>query len=336
MKLWKLVAANNLRMEEAPLPKAEENLIRVRVSKVLLNGEDAALFAGNVRVRYPLIPGRYAVGFVTDEGNALFPKGTRVLLHGYRPVPTEGTERRDFDADDYFACGRTIDGFLSEFVLVSPNDMTALPPPVSDERGLLLHQVAAAREIVEKLGAQKGQHFAVVGADLVGILVCQLLIWQQAAPILVDANKGRLDFARTCGVYYTVPADDATIDTVASITGGRLAQGSVYIATAAGNSTDLPFRLTAREGSIVYFATSINKVSVDLEAAFRKHLAIRCVSHDMDYIETAINLMANKAVDPTRFHANEVHPDGIEELLTNYPLRPDRDVDEINFVNLLQ
>ena len=56
----------------------------------------------------------------------------------------------------------------------------------------------------------------------------------------------------------------------------------------------------------------------------------------MDYIETAINLMANKAVDPTRFHANEVHPDGIEELLTNYPLRPDRDVDEINFVNLLQ
>ncbi len=336
MNLWKLVEAGKLVREEAPLPVPQEGLVRVRVTKVFLNSQDAAIYAGSLHVRYPIIPGRFAVGFVSEDKDPLFPKGTRVLLHGYRPVPKDGTEKRDFSAEDHYACGRTIDGFLSDFVLVSPDDMTPLPASVSDERALLLHQVAAAKEISEKLGVQKGCHVAVIGADLMGILLCQLLIYQQAAPILVDTDKRRLDFARSCGIYYTVPADAALVDTVASLTGGRLAGGAVYVATASGNDTALPFLLTERNGRTVFFATSANRVSVDLSGAFRKHLSVHCVSHGVKYLKTAINLMANKAVDPTLFHGNLVNSRKTEELLSSYLARPDRDVEEVNYVDLLQ
>ncbi len=336
MVLWKLIGPKQLERVEAPLPESGNGLIRVRVTKVMLNYQDAMLYTGMARAKYPFVPGRFAVGFVAEEGVPDLPKGTRVLLHSYRPVPVGGTEKKDFSADEYEACGRTTDGFLSDFVLVSREDMTELPASVSDERGLLLHYVATAHKICRVLNVQKGQHIAVVGADIVGILVCQLLIYQQASPILVDANRSRLEFAKTCGIYYTVQATAGAVSAVASYTGGRLCDGAVFIATASGNSPELPFRFSAQEKSVVFFATSINKVVVDLDSAFRKHITVQCVSHGTKFLTTAINLMANRAVDPTPFHANTVRPEETASLLEQYNLRADRDVDEINVVDLLQ
>ena len=336
MNVWKLLEAKKLMKSEVPLPEKQEGLIRVRVTKVLFNNQDADIISGATRVKYPIIPGRFAVGHIAEENtNPVFPKGTRVLLHGYRPVPQEGTEKRDFSGDDYFACGKTTDGYLRDFVLVSPNDMTALPPSVSDERGLILHHIAAAKEITDKIDAQKGQHIIVVGADLIGILVCQLLIYQQSAPILVDTDKARLDFARECGVYYAYSANDNIIDTVASVTGGRLAAGAVYISTASGNLAELPLSLCARGGRVVYFSTSASKLVVDLDLAFRKHLSVDCVSHGLKHLETAIHLVANKAVDITAFNANSVKSDKVGELIASYLAHPDRNPNEINYIDLL-
>ncbi len=337
MNVWKLTDAQKLVKTEAPLPESSAGLLRVRVTKVLLNSQDAAIYKGDLRVKYPLIPGRFAVGFVAEENSEPdFPKGTRVLLHGYRPVPQEGVAKRDFSADDFYACGRTVDGFLRDFVLVSPDDMTPLPASVSDERGLLLHHIATAKEICDKLGAQKGQHVAVVGADLIGILVCQLLIYQQAAPILVDADKTRLAFARECGVYYTFPNDRNIVDTVASVTGGTLASGAVHISTATGNASELALSLCKRDSRVIYYATSATRLVINMELVLRRHLSVYGVSHGLKYIKNAINLVANKAVDPSAFHANCYKSFRAEELLAHYNDRPGRDVDEINYIDLLQ
>ena len=336
MNTWELVEAKKLVLSEAPLPAPQAGKLRVRVTKVLLANQDAAIFNGDVRVKFPLIPGRYAVGFIADDADPAWPRGTRVVLHGFRPIPQEGTVKRDFSADDYDACGKTVDGFLTDFVNVSPDDMTALPASVSDERGLLLHYVATAKEITDHLGAKKGQHIVVVGADIIGILVCQLLIYQQAAPILVDADKGRLAFARNCGIYYTVPAYINLLTAVASVTGGRLASGAVYIASASGNRTEVPLLLCAHAGKVVYFGSSGSRVLIDLSVAFKKHLSLNCVSHGIKYLKTAINLMANKAVDPSPFHANACKPSKVADFLAGYDQKKDRDVDEISFVDLLQ
>ena len=336
MNVWKLTGPKALVHTEEPLPEHEEGKIRIRVTKVLVNSLDVNLFDGTAPCKYPLIPGRYAVGVVSEDGaGAYLPRGTRVLLHTFRPIDLTGTEKRDFAAPEYEICGRTRDGFLTDFVNVSPRDITALPPSVSDERALLLHHVAIAKAVCDNLESKKGQHIVVVGANLVGILVCQLLIYQQAAPILVDTVRHHLDFAKKCGIYYTVLADDRALDNVASITGGRLADGAVYISSAIGNEPELPFRLTARNTNVVLYGNPAGGLKVSLDVAIKKHLSIFCVENGYGYLETAINLMANKAVDISPYTANVVKAARATALFTDYPSRADRGSDIVNFLDLL-
>lgn len=335
MNVYKLTGPAKLQRFEVPLPEREEGKVRIRVTKLLVNSLDATLFAGSVRVKYPIIPGRYAIGVVSEEGNPYYKRGTRVLLHTFRPVDTSGTQKRDFSAAELDIRGRNIDGFCRDFMVLSPDEFLELPQTVSDERALLLHHLALARAICDRLGAAKGKHVAVVGANLIGILTCQLLIYQQAAPILLDTMESHLEFARRCGIYYTMLADEHTVDEVASVTGGRLADGAVFISTAVGNEPELAFRLTARGGNTVIYGSSSNSVRLDLTPAIKKHLTVHCVNNGYDYLPTAINLMANKAVDPSPYRANVIKPAALEALLRDYPSRLDRDADEINYVDML-
>ncbi len=336
MNVWKLIGPKRLIHTEEPLPGHEDGKIRIRVTKVLVNSLDVNLFDGTAPCKYPLIPGRYAVGVIAEDGAGVYlPRGTRVLLHTFRPIDPSGVEKRDFSAPEYEVCGHTQDGFLTDFVNVSPRDFTALPPSVSDERALLLHHVAIAKAVCDHLGSKKGQHIVVVGANLVGILVCQLLIYQQAAPILVDTVQRHLDFAKKCGVYYTVLADSKALDSVASITGGRLADGAVYISSAIGNAPELPFRLAARSTNVVLYGQSAGGLKVSLDTAVKKHLAIYCVDNGYGYLDTAINLMANKAVDISPYKANVVKAAKANALFTDYPSRADRGSDVVNFIDLL-
>ena len=156
-----------------------------------------------------------------DGGVSYLPKGTRVLLHAVIDAPDYGHKAKNFAEDDFLLCGRTADGYLRDLVNLPPENVTALPDSVSDEKALLLHHVALAKAAADKLGVKKGQHVAVVGANLLGILLCQLLIYQQAAPILIDAEPERLEFAKSCGIYYTMAADENLLNNVANVTGGQ-------------------------------------------------------------------------------------------------------------------
>ena len=336
MKVWKLTGAKKLVCSEEPLPEHEDGKVRVRVTKVLVNSLDADLYDGTAPCKYPLIPGRYAVGVIAEDGaGAYLPRGARVLLHTFRPIAPNGTSKRDFASPEFEICGLTRDGFITDFVNVSPDFLTALPPSVSDERALLLHHVAIAKAICDALESKKGQHIVVVGANLVGILVCQLLIYQQAAPILVDTMQHHLDFAKKCGVYYTVLADNKALENVASITGGRLADGAVYVSSAIGNAPELPFRLAARNSNVVIYGQPAGGLKVRLDLAIRKHLAIYCVENGFGYLDTAINLMANKAVDISPYKANVVKAAKAASLFHDYPSRADRGSDIVNFLDLM-
>ena len=336
MNVWKLVGAEKLVQSEEGIPLPEEGKIRVRVTKVLLCNSDAAVFHGDPRVKYPLVFGRYAIGLVAEENdNALFPKGTRVVLHSFLPAPDSGTAKKDFNEDDYLVTGYTCDGFLRDIVYVSPDDMTPLPDAVNDAQALLLHHVAFAKAVVDTLGAQKGQHVAVIGANLTGILVCQLLIYQQAAPILVDADPAKLDFARNCGVYYTMKNDETLLDGIASVTGGRLAEGAVYITSAPQGNAESPFHVTARESRVVVGGFTPCEAKLDLNLALSKQMSLEFICNCSEYLETAINLVANKAVSIDYFRPNSVKEVGISEFIQEYVRRETRDVTDYTFVALV-
>ena len=170
MNVWKLTAAGNLvKSEEELVPETGKR--RVRITKVFVNHEDALLCRGKRKIKYPLVPGRFATGVIGDDGSALFPKGTRVLIHSYLPAEDTGAEKRSFCEDDFRILGRTCDGFLRDFVYAREEELTLLPDSVNDEKALLLYCLALAQATVDTLDVKRGEHIAVVGADILGFFV---------------------------------------------------------------------------------------------------------------------------------------------------------------------
>ncbi len=334
MNVWKLTAANTLvKCEEDAVPVPGKR--RVRVTKVLVNRADALLYLGKEKTRYPIIPGRYAVGIVSDEsGSAQIPKGARVLLHSYLPAEDTGTEPKNFAEDDFRICGQTSDGFLRDFVYVREEEMTVLPDAVNDEKALLLSFIALAQATVDALDVRRGEHIAVIGANILGIFVSRLLIYRQAAPILIDARRDRLDFARSRGVYYTSPADETLFPMLGEITGGRLADGAVFIPSAGKHDPALPVSVCAPGKHIAYCGLNPDDLTLDLGKAIRKQLTVHGVPDGTDYLETAINLIANKTLDLSAFRFTTYPADALKELLGELggSLVP---VSEISVINLV-
>ena len=137
MNVWRLTAANTMSLEQVdPVPEAGKR--KIRITKVFLNRSDALLFSGAKKMRYPRIPGRFAVGLISDEGSAHFPKGARVLVHTAFPAPSDGVEKRDYTEEDILLRGYTADGFLRDFIWVPEDELSLLPESVSDEKALLI------------------------------------------------------------------------------------------------------------------------------------------------------------------------------------------------------
>lgn len=334
MNVWKLTAAGNLvKCEEEILPEPGKR--RVRVTKVFVNGEDAALYKGRRRVKYPLVPGRFATGVISDDGNALFPKGARVLLHSYLPAEDSGTEQKSFTEDDFRILGATDDGFLRDFVYAREEDLTLLPDSVNDEKALLLYHLALAQTTVEALGVKRGEHIAVIGGDILGIFVSRLLIYKQAAPIFIDPRRDRLDFARGRGIYYTSPTDDTLMGLVGTVTGGRLADGAVFVTDAGLDDVSLPVKVCAAEKHIVFCGMDRDAFALDLSEVIKKRLTLHGVSDGTENLEMAINLIANKSVDLSAFRFSVHDADELPSLLNDLCNDPDRPVNQVDIINLI-
>lgn len=331
MNVWKLTAANTLvNTTEDPVPVTGKR--RVRVTKVFLTGDDALVYSGARRVKYPRIPGRYAVGVIADENGGIFKKGKRVLLHAFLPEEDGGTVPPDYTQTGPRVCGVNTDGYLRDFVFADENDMTLLPDAVNDEKALLIQHVALAKAAIEALAPHKGDHVAVVGGDMLGLFICQLLIYQQVSPVLIDSRADRIEFAHSCGVYYAYVADDALIENVASVTGGRLVDGAVFTA---GVDEQIPYNICARETNIVFCGQSRGNLALDIDSVVGKQLTVHGISDGTDYIETAINLIANKAIDVSSFRMNLMGADKLNDLLREYVRESGRPVNEMNVINLL-
>lgn len=333
MNVWRLTAAGNLmKTEEEAQPG--ENLRRVRVTKLFVNAEDAAILRGERHVKYPLVPGRFAVGMIADDGgSALFPKNARVLLHAYLPAEDTGVEKCSFFEEEFRIPGRTSDGYMRDFVFAAEENMTPLPDAVNDEKALLLSYVALAQATVDTLDVKRGEHIAVIGANLPGLLLSRLLIYRQAAPILIDSDRARLEFARSRGVYYTAPTDDQLMEFVGTVTGGRLADGVVFIPGAGLDDLELPLRVCAPGRHVALCGLGSDDLALDLNTVVRKGLTIHGVLDGTEELETAINLVANKAVDLSAFRFTMHSMADIDELCGT--LGTNNAVDELDIINFI-
>ncbi len=311
MKVWQLAYPHNLQHVTSPDLKLTEDKVKVKITKALLSEADVSVYSGAIKVRAPFIPGRFAIGQVTEaEENSFIKKGERVYLAGI----TED----ECAPDGLRIAGETVDGFYRDFVLAGVDDVYPLPASVSDEAAFLIDAIALAEHIIDEMHIDVGQHVLVLGGGLYGNILCQILIYHRAVPILADNNVERLARAKKSGIYYAFPNDDTLREKVMEITGGKLADGAVYLAFANRCEPSILFPLVKRDAYVSFCALTCKSLHVNLEYAMKNNVTIKGITESREFVSTAINLLANKAVNFSEFPIRSHREEELPQLMEDY------------------
>lgn len=311
MKVWQLAYPHNLQHVTAPDLKLSEDKVKVKVTKALLSESDVAVYSGALKVKAPFIPGRFAIGQVTEAApDSFIKKGERVYL--------AGVTEDECAPDGLRIAGETTDGFYRDFVLAGVDDVYPLPSSVSDEAAFLIDAIALAEHVIDEMHIDIGQHVIVLGGGLYGNILCQILIYHRAVPIFADNNPERLARAKRSGIYYTFPNDDTLKARVMEVTGGNLADGAVYLAFANRCEPSVLFPLVKRDAYVSFCSLSGKSLHVNLEHALKNNITIKGITESREFVSTAINLLANKAVNFSEFPFRSSREEELPALMEKY------------------
>lgn len=298
---------------------------KVIITKAMLIREDFNAYLGNEKIQYPIIPARIGIGkisAVSDEENQTLVRGMRVFPHPERACGKcfECFQGEKQHCAAFNIAGKNTDGFLRDFVVVDNNEISLLPPSVTDFQALFIEHVALCVNVIDLLQLKKGEHVVIVGGDLLGIFLAQLVIYYQGVPIIVDNNENNLKLAQSAGVYYTLFADNRVEKSVSDLTGARLSKKVVYM-TGSNLNTDIALKLAGQHATICFAGFGTPNLKVNFNIALIKQLNFNCVTNGYGNIDSAINLLANNAVDTSVFTVPSVKQaqamDAIKETASN-------------------
>lgn len=311
MKIWQLTSPKHLQQTTAPDLKISPTTAKVKITKALLSEADVAAYAGALKTRLPIVLGKFAIGQVTEAGAESFMnKGDRVYL--------ASVTENELAPDGLETAGQTKDGFYRDFTLVDETQAYVLPASVSDEAAFLIDAVALAEKVVEEMNISVGQHILVLGGGLYSNVMCQILIYHRAVPILVDNNAERLLRAKKSGIYYTFNFDEALKQHVSNVTGGKGADGAIYLAFNNRIEPSAVFHFLAHNTSVAFCSTAKKPLVVNLENALKHNVTVKGITECKDHVASAINILANKEVTfhefPFIYHAENELPTMLESF----------------------
>ncbi len=323
MKAYRIHSPHTIKLDEMDALPVGENCIKLKNLMCGISLTDLAVYEGRMPTKYPMIPARQCVGFVSEVGTGVtgISRGSRVVTypqascHGCKACK----DSRYFDCEKPLLFGVGEDGFLSDFSVVSADDVYTIPDRINDEEAVFIEHVAVALNALSKLDIDKGDQIVVMGATVDGIILAQLAMYYQAVPIMVDLHDDMLKLAQKSGVYFTVNAvDDNVVKKILSLTGGHMANACVYM----GNS-GMPLQsvcdYTATRGKVaVVGRIGERDLTLGVNALLEKNLDLYTVVDCGKNYSSAINLLANRTVTVENLCESVVPfdkvPEAFEEL----------------------
>lgn len=300
MKVWTITEPGVLETTEITDAITPEGYAKVRIVRAGLSVSDADLLRGEKNVTYPVIPGHQGVGIISEIGanDHGFEKGQRVVVSATLPCG----KCLNCNADHADRCssmrmmGISAEGLLRDFAVVPIDNLYQLPQQVKDDEAIFAEHIAMAVRIFQDLGVKKGDYIAIAGATLIGLLLCQVALYYQAIPIVVDNSEFRIAAARTSGAYYLVnAADEDPVRRIREITGGRGCERVAYFTSGNENlSHALEYAAYGGRIAIAGWGYDHTKLNADYHIVLSKQLTLLGINNPENYMTVAINLLANR------------------------------------------
>jgi len=323
MKEWQIIAKEKMEIRERPGEQPKENEIKVKVTKAAITSTDIALYLEKTEKPFPIVPSRIAAGLISEAPvESGYKKGQRVLLSPY----LIGKNQQNTTLMPTRVMGLDTNGFLADFVILPESNVYALPDGVSDEDALFAEYVAMGTKTLSALNADKQEYVAIFGANALSNIIAQLAIYYKAIPIIIDKDEVKLKVAENSGIYYTINSEKENIkNKVKEITGGKYADSTVF-ACRATQDPPLAFEITAYGGrvGIIGYNRYVNKLAADLRPILLKKLSVFGINSGVGVMDTALNLLTNKAVKVSHLINKTVEFEDAETLFIESAAEQDK------------
>ena len=303
MKIYQ--ASGNSRLTEMQTLSKEDDLIKIKVTHLLISESDVNLFSGQYIVSAPFTIGKIAIGVVSDDRPEYeLRRGMKVILN---PYVERTSERRDHETV-IKTKGVDIDGFFGDYMFLPPDKIIPFPEEVEEKEALFTVNIATALRVLNSFKGEKGDHIAIFGSDSVCCIIAQLAIYFQYIPIMIDSNEKRLQIAREKGVYYTVNSTkEVPADRVKEITGGRMVDFSI-INLNSENSCAFLFPITKEGGDCIILCDSKTTRTVDADVSLigKRRLRVEGIVEGSSEMQSAVNVLVQNILDLNGFIDKEI------------------------------
>ncbi|MDE6585509.1 MAG: alcohol dehydrogenase catalytic domain-containing protein [Clostridia bacterium] len=338
METWILKGAKCLVNEPQSVPEISPTQVKVKVSHLLLTEFDEMLYSGATQIDYPKIPGRAAVGIVTEVGENCYgvENGARVYFKPARACH-ECLACKSGKSKDCTSCllaGKDFDGFMRDFVVCEYTEIAPLPDSVDVNHALCIENIGIAENIYDKLNLSAGQRVAVIGADFNGIITAQVLMYHKLVPVVIDNNPENLERARSYGVYYAFAADDELISHVMSATCGNLCDAVIYCASAHMPLSIAPEIVGIGKTFVISCNASMSD-NLPTSAILEKGLTVIGVSNAYGYTDAVINMLVHGAVNIDSFEKEVLSEYNPREILEERCAHPSENRNKLTIFKMV-
>lgn len=304
MDKWILTGPKTLTKQPQTEMGVGADEVKVKVTHVLISNYDALTYSGEIKVRYPRTPGRFAVGVVTDAGDKVYgvEKGARVYLKSTRPCKKclHCKSGSPADCENVQIAGKDFDGFLCDFLVCDYKDVAPLPDSVDNMHALCIENVALAENIYDNLNLSAGSKVAIIGSNFTAFILAQVATYHKYVPIIIDNDKQNLEKLKRNGFYFAFMQDETLDENVADATGGNMCDAAIYTPCSRLNP-NVAARVLARNKTLVLGTFAPIDFKLDALPVLERNLHVMGISDGYGYTEAAINMIIHGALDLNMF-----------------------------------
>jgi L-iditol 2-dehydrogenase len=260
MKAAVYYSLDDIRIESKPKPSVGDDEILVEMKACGVCGSD--LMEWYLRSRAPLVLGHEPAGIITKAGKNVknFKEGDRVFAHHHvADLKCYYCKRGDYTLCPQFAQTHLEPGGFAEYFKVpAPNlqlDTLKLPEKMPFEEATLIEPVGCCIRAQNKVGVQKGDNVAVIGAGPSGIIHAMLAKIADADQVLItDLVDYRLRMAERLGADAVINGqNENSVERIKQATENRGAD--IVIVTAPNaKAVEDSVQMVRKGGKILLFA----------------------------------------------------------------------------------
>jgi L-iditol 2-dehydrogenase len=260
MKAAVYYSHQDIRIEELPMPKLDEDEVLVETKACGVCGSD--LMDWYLKGRAPLVLGHEPAGVIAEKGSKVrdFKVGDRVFVHHHVACLTcHYCKHGDYTLCEQFHNTNIKPGGFAEYFKVPFKnlqlDTLMLPQPVTFEEATLIEPVGCCLRAIRKSNIQTGDSVAVIGAGTTGIIHVGLSkIFGAAKTIVSDLFDFRLTVAKKFGADVLVNPEREDLDSIVKAETGGVGVDVAVVTAPSLDAYKSGMRICRKGGRLIVFA----------------------------------------------------------------------------------